>query len=113
MGVSTNCYTVYGRKLPYDAKFSDAFHSMPTSEIEAMEKHVIIDGMSGEYMVVGAILFDSGDARWQALEGFAEIDVGDLERGRRETQAAFVEHMPDSAALLDGPWKLMTFVHYS
>ena len=110
MGISTHVYTVYGVNLPYDDNFTDFFY-----EGDACEKieGVITDGMGGEYMVLGAILFDSGDARWEPLEGFEEIDISSLDAKWSDFSAKFSDVAVEWGHLLNGKPKLMTFVHYS
>jgi hypothetical protein len=110
MGVSQNVYTVYGVKVDYDNSLSDLMYE--GDQYAEFEKIVIADGMGGEYMVIGAILFDSGDARWEPMEGFAEIDITDLPGKQAEVREQFTRLAEPYARLLDAPWKLMTFVHY-
>ncbi len=111
MGVSTTMYTVFGVKIQFDSDFIDQAEA--DGVYHTLEKYIIADGMGGEYIVVGKVLFDSGDMRWDAPEGFEEIDVTALEDGRAEVVAAFNEHLPDRRGILDQPWKLFSFVHYS
>jgi|GEM_PF-5548632 len=108
MGISTNVYTIYGVRHKWDEAFSEAFDDV----YEGLEDYVVIDGMGGDYMVVGAKLFDSGDSRWEPMEGFAEIDISDLPHKKAEVEQAFTEKLPSQIRMLEGDWSLMTFVHY-
>jgi len=108
MGVSTNVYTVYGVRHDWDEEFSEAYDDV----YEDLEQFVILDGMSGEYIVIGEILFDSGDSRWEPMAGFSNIDISDLPQKRADVERAFAEKLPSHTRMLEGDWSLMTFVHY-
>jgi len=111
MGISTHVYTVYGVKHPYSSEFSEA---QEIDDLYKLTSEVAIsDGMGGEYLIIGKILFDSGDARWESLSGFVEIDPANLGLAKEEASAKFIEIMPEFAHLLNAPWRLMTFAHYS
>ncbi len=111
MGISTHYYTVYGIKHEYNDDFSEATdevyddHDMPT---------VISDSMGGGYMIFGKILYDSGDQRWGDIEDvFVEIDMESLPSIEEEYKKKFIAKFPQFESLMDEPFKLMTFVHYS
>lgn len=101
MGVDITAYTVYGVKIEYDSEFCDAYY-----DNEELEEYVIIDGMGGEYMVLGAQLYVGGD-------GFETIDISALPERKAEVVAAFKKYMPEYAHLLDGEWQILAFMHYS
>lgn len=109
MGVSVECFTIYGLNLPWDDDLANAIDDA----YEHLEDVVAVDGMGGEYIVIGKKLFASGDSRWEAMDGFTEIDVSDLESHQREVIAIVTRHIPSFVNVLSGKWKLMTFVHYS
>lgn len=109
MGVSTECFTFYGVKLEWNDEFVEAFDD----HYEQLEDYVLIDGMGGDYIVIGAKLFESGDSRWDAMSGFEEIDVSGLPERRSVAEKALEAEMPDYKHLWQGEWKLMSFVHYS
>lgn len=106
MGVDVATYTVFGVKLPYDDDFTDAMYA--GDAYREVEDFVVADGMSGEYIVIGKKLFDS-----EKSEEFQAIDIGTLPAAEGEVRQKFAEHFPTRLAMLDGPWQLMTFVHYS
>jgi hypothetical protein len=84
-----------------------------------VECAIIIDGMSGDYMVVGKILFDGGDLRWgDTLDDFVEIDTSEESLKSIKDAAlvyleANIEHDSLIAEMKNGEWKLMVFAHYS
>lgn len=114
MGIDIEYYTVYGVHFPETAE------DMWEMGEEAYEKlkddvTVIQDGMSGTWTIIGKILFRSGNLRYGDYEdAFAEIHTSSLYDYREKAIATFREKMnPKWWPLLDGEWKLMTFVHYS
>lgn len=109
MGISTECFTFYGIKLDWNQAFADVCDDVYAE----LEDYVILDGMSGEYIVIGAKLFSSGDARYGEMSGFGEIDLDRLPEAKAGVVAKITEFLPVFAHLLDREWKLMTFVHYS
>ena len=115
MGIDTHYYTVYGIKHEWDdvpsewreEAYEDAYGDDDTP-------NVIIDSMSGEYIIFGEILYDSGNLRWGEMEDvFVEIDLYKLPAIETAYKKAFVAKFPQFASLVEAPFKLMTFAHYS
>src|ERR1035437_10463759 len=98
MGVSTNIYTYYGIKIPYNQEFADAYDNV----YENCPVDVLIDGMGGDYIVLGKKLFDSGDFRWDMEDGddFKEIDPDELADIERDYKLAFIVGFPQFAHLI-------------
>lgn len=117
MGINTHYYTVYGKRVDsYDNDLSDALYE--TDLYKTVEDHedldIIMDGMGGDYMVIGKILFDSGDLRWSEIKDtFVEIDLDALTELKESATQEMKNILPDFVHYLDGDWKIMTFVHYS
>lgn len=115
MGIDTHYYTVFGIKHNYDDVPSnwkdDAYEE---AYDDADTPNVIIDSMSGEYIILGEILYDSGNLRWGDMEDvFVEIDLARLGEIEAKYKAEFTAKFPDFAELVNQPFKLMTFAHYS
>jgi hypothetical protein len=112
MGVSTNFYTIHGIKIAWDDVFSDMYNEVYDDEDTP---YVLIDGMSGEYMIFGTVLFDSGDARWGFEDGdsYKEIDLCELTIHENEYKESFNEKFSQFSHYMDQPFKLMTITHYS
>ena len=111
MGISTNFYTVYGIKDEPFGDFDDAYDAVYDDKDTP---NVIIDGMGGDYQILGTILFDSGDQRWGECEDtFVEIDLDKLPEIESEYKKQFVAKFPQFASMMDAPFKLFSFVHYS
>jgi len=111
MGISTNYYTVYGIKGEFNDEFFEAYDNVYNDDDTPT---VLIDSMSGEYAVLGTILFDSGDQRYGEVEDvFVEIDMDNLPAIELSYKNLFITKFPQFASLMDTPFKLMTFVHYS
>jgi hypothetical protein len=111
MGISTHYYTVHGVKLEWNDEFNEAYDEVYDDEDTPI---VILDSMSGEYMVFGKILYDSGDLRWSNFkDAFVEIDLNSLTDIEIDYKKEFIGKFPQFASLVEQPFKLMTFVHYS
>ena len=112
MGISTHVYAILGVKIPWDEEFCDA-HELVYDDDNVPD--LIFDGMSGEYIVLGKILFDSGDFRW----GFEKGDIwktvdnsrfAEIEKNYREE---FSRKFPKFTHLLTQPFELHVFLHWS
>ena len=111
MGVSTNYYTVYGVKIIDNADFNEAYDDVYDDKDTPT---VISDNYSGEYVILGKILYDSGDLRWgESGDEFVEIDLASLPDIEKAYKTAFIAKFPQFASFLDAPFKIMSFAHYS
>ena len=112
MGVSTNFYTVLGIKLQWNEAFSEVYNDAYGEEDLPT---VIMDGYAAEYIVLGSVLFDSGDMRWGFEDGdtFEEIKLEDLKDIEKEYKEKFVTRFPEFKHLLDESFSIISFVHYS
>jgi hypothetical protein len=125
MGINTHCYCYWGVKTIWSEEFSDANEEMYEATVAKhghgkpfpadSEVDYMSDDMGGEYMVFGVQLWDSGDARWGEMvnETQTEINGEILETWRAEYIEHFKSLHPDLVHLVDVPWKLINFVHYS
>jgi hypothetical protein len=111
MGISTNIYGYFGIKIDWDDALSDAYdnvyddHDTPDCQL---------DGMSGDYMVFGERLYNSGDFRWgmEDGDGCKRIELDKLPQIEAEYKAKFVKKFPDFAHLMDRPFEIIIFTHY-
>lgn len=112
MGISTNFYTVLGIKTEYHNDFSEAYDEVYD---DSDTPFVLIDGMGGDYMIFGTVLFDSGDARWGFEDGdsFTEIDISTFPQLEEKYKAEFSSKFPEFTHLMDKPFSLMSLAHYS
>lgn len=115
MGINTHYYTVYGVKIDdYDTEFSAAWDEVYDEVKDNQDLAIIADGMGGDYMIFGKILFDSGDLRWSEIEDtHSDIDLTMLPEYKHKCVEQFVRYFPAFGTYMDLEWKLMTFVHYS
>jgi len=115
MGVDTYFMTMYGVKTDWYEDFSDAYEEAYSADgyHGANLPHVVQDGMMGEYMVFGVSLLETESMRWEAPSGFVEVDIGELDKDREAYIKHFTETFPDFAHVVDKPWKVISFVHYS
>ena len=118
MGINTHYYTVYGVHIEsYDDELSDALYG--EGDVHGIIENcpdldIIMDGMGGNYMVMGKILFDSGDLRWNDFKDtFVEIELFELNEHRDRCIEQFMNHLPSFGHYMDREWKLMTFMHLS
>ena len=77
---------------------------------------VLMDGMSGEYMVFGERLYDSGDARWGEMVNSNEVEISQeiLDRMRADYMTEFKRLYPNQYEWLAAkPWRLVNLVHFS
>lgn len=121
MGINTHYYTVYGVHIDhYDDELSNVLYeeddrySLFQDGTLPEDFGLIMDGMGGDYMVFGKILFDSGDLRWNDFkDSFVEIPTHALGDFKRDYTRMFSQYFPEFDHYLDQEWKIMTFVHYS
>ena len=115
MGINTHYYTVYGIKHPeYTDEMCEALDEKDDALCGNPDLDVIADGMGGDYTIIGKILFDSGDLRYNdILDTFVEINPSHLKMYKVKATNAFNELFPDLTHMTEGEWKLMTLVHYS
>lgn len=106
MGVDNTYYTMHGVVI-HDEDFIDKF----MNDHDSIEVEHVYDGMCGKYIVFGEILAvhdiysDDTDMR--------EIDIQSLFERREKYIKAFVEEYPDLAWVMEKPFKIISFVHYS
>jgi hypothetical protein len=112
MGVSTNFYTVYGVKLDWHDELHAAYDEVYD---HSDTPNIIADGMGGDYIILGTVLYDSGDARYGFDGGdqMKEIDLDSLAGLAAEYREQFTAKFPQFAALVATPFKLIAFAHYS
>jgi hypothetical protein len=111
MGISTHYYTMYGVKLDWNDDFHEAYDEVYDDDDTPT---ILMDSISGGYIMLGYTLYDSGDLRWDELEdAFVEIDLGSLSDLEIKYKREFLAKFPQFASLVEHQFKLMTFVHYS
>jgi hypothetical protein len=115
MGINTHYYTVYGVKIDeFSDEFSEAWDEVYDDVKDNKDMALVLDGMSGSYMIFGKILFDSGDLRWGDYEDVhSDIDLNKLSEYKDKCVEQFMNYFPSFGSYMDHEWKLMTFVHYS
>lgn len=115
MGVDTYFMTMYGVKTDWSDEFSDAYEEAYSASDDngASLPYVVQDDMCGVYMVFGVSILETDSMRWEAPRGFVEVDINELDSDREAYIKHFTEIFPDFTHLVDKPWKVITFVHYS
>jgi len=125
MGINTHVYTVYGVRLDWNDDFYEAYEEIEEALLdefgynkrppEDRQVEAVIDCMGGEYMVLGPILYDSGDFRYcEGMNNYQEIEEVGLFGKWLEYKKKFTKLYPEHVHLLEGKLvKLMNFIHYS
>ena len=114
MGINVHVYSYWGVRTEWNKDISerqDELYDLDQDDVDFLS-----DGMSGEYMVFGVQLYDSGDSRWGEMVNSNEVEINDniLNRMREEYMAQFKLRYPDQYEWLNSkPWRLVNLVHYS
>jgi hypothetical protein len=103
MGVDTTYYTMHGVVID-DEEFIDKF----MNDHDSIEVEHVYDGMCGTYIVFGEIL-----AVHDIYTNMREIDIQSLAERREKYIKVFVEEYPDLAWVMEKPFKIISFVHFS
>lgn len=123
MGINMRVYTVYGVKLPWDDAFHEAYEEIEEALLDEFgygkpqpadrQIEAIMDSMMGEYMILGPILYNSGDFRYcEDMNNYQEIEISEsLQRIYKEE---FKRLYPDHYHLIAHyDFKLINLIHYS
>lgn len=117
MSVDLSFYTMFGLKSDWNDDFIDAYNKiyetsrywLPTVNGNTVD--VVMDGMGGEYIVFGEVICCT--SQYDADTSFTEIDISALEDRETRYKTKFKEDYPDFYHLIDKPFKLICFAHYS
>jgi hypothetical protein len=114
MGIDTYFYTIYGVKVDWNDDFNEAYDA---AYDDADIPWVLLDGMSGEYMIFGVSLFTSGNLRWGFEDGdyYKEFnDLSELDFKEIDYRKEFAKKFSAFTYLLDDkPFKLISLIHFS
>ena len=125
MGINIHCYSYWGVRTEWNRDFYDAYEEVEEANVDqygynkapaGTQVEVLVDGMSGEYMVFGVRLYDSGDARWGEMTNSNEVEISQkiLDAMREEYMTQFKRLYPNHFEWLAAkPWRLVNLVHYS
>jgi hypothetical protein len=115
MGIDTHFYTIYGVKMPWNDEFHEAYEYGEVYDGRDTP-WVLLDSMSGEYMIFGQLLFDSGNMRWGFEDGqqYAESSLDNLEGIAVYYCRNFAQKFPKFQDLIKPEdFKIMSLVHFS
>tara|TARA_R110002094_G_C4842409_1_gene206340 strand:+ start:380 stop:733 length:354 start_codon:yes stop_codon:yes gene_type:complete len=116
MSVQTNTYLMIGIKLPYDAKFSDddeedKFEDYYDSAFGGIKHHnglcMLLDGMSGDYVIIGKVLKKTESHRGFEL-GPISLDEIDVDGSERKHVSSLIKAQFD----IDKPATILIVSHY-
>lgn len=114
MGVNLNFYAYYGVRLPFKEDFMYAYEEVE-KDIEDTTS-VLFDGMSGEYVIIGQRLWDSGDARYAyaGSDNYKEMPLTpEFERENKQyLEKFFKERLPAYSHYLEKDWSLIFVPHF-
>lgn len=111
MGVDIHVYTVYGIEIPWNEQLIDDYDDI----YKECTADLVMDGMGGNYIILGKILFGSQNFRWNDEVGDSrkQYSISELPAIEAEYRKNFTKWFPEHVKLLDGEFKLMTLTHYS
>ncbi len=125
MGINMHVYTVYGVKLDWDNAFYEAYEEIEEALLDEFgwgkpqpadrQIEAVIDGMMGNYIILGHKIYDSGDFRYcDDMNDYQEIDTSNFLNLELEYKEQFARLYPDHVYLLEGKdFKLINLIHYS
>jgi hypothetical protein len=117
MGINVHVYSYWGVRTEYNEEVSDRIDEIYDMDVDpADDVAILTDGMSGEYMVFGERLYDSGDSRWGEMVNSNEVEINQeiLDTMQTEYMQKFKALYPDQYEWLAAkPWRLVNLVHYS
>lgn len=115
MGVSTNVYVYYGIKIDFNNELNDAFEDYWENNRENLLPDHVFDSMTGEYMVLGSRLYNGGDMRYgcEDADGFTTLDLDKLDGMETEYKQEFCTLFPQFADLINQPFEILMFTHWS
>ena len=105
MGVDATAYTIYGIKIKFD---DDLAEEVGDNE----DPHVLMDGMCGNYMILGPVLF-SCDV-YEGEEGdLTQHTFEQLVTKWEKWEKKFRTKYPKFVKYLDKAPRIISLVHYS
>jgi len=122
MGININVYTIWGLKHPMDTSFRKEWGDIEEHLFERYgnrdypESFQIRAIIGDNYVVVGHVLYDSGDFRYMDnMNEYAKLDIDpkELRRLEREYKRKFAKLYPRHKYLVDQPFELFNMIHYS
>ena len=117
MGINIHVYSYWGVRTEWNSAIHDAYEELYDQDVEPdNDVEILMDGMSGEYMVFGVRLYDSGDSRWGEMVNSNEVEINDevLATMKNNYMENFKQLYPNQYEwLAEKPWKLVNLVHYS
>jgi hypothetical protein len=125
MGINTHVYSYWGVRTEWNDAVHDRYEEIEEANCDlygygkapaSSNVEILMDSMSGEYMVLGVQLYDSGDARWGEMTNSNEVDIypEKMENLRHDYMERFKQLYPDQYEWLAAkPWRLVNLVHWS
>lgn len=111
MGVDVNAMSIYGIKIVWD---NDLHEAHEEKWLMADIPHILTDCMSGRYMILGPVLFDSGSHRMGFdKDQYMTIMPYQAEDKWLEWKTKFREQFPTFTHYLDESPSFITLMHYS
>ena len=72
---------------------------------------VIVGPKDDNYIILGKVLFNSGNIYLEFEDTYQEIDIGMLTHQRLDATASMAKHLPEYVHYMNGEWKIMTFLY--
>ena len=126
MGINTHVYMVYGIRIDWDNDFYEAYEEIEEALLDEFgynkphpadrQVQAIMDAMCGGYMILGHVLYDSGDFRYcEDMNSYQEIGIeGSHLLVWLDYKAQFSRLYPAHVHLIENKDpKLINLIHYS
>jgi hypothetical protein len=106
MGVEMRFLSIYGIKIEWDDDLAEEIN------YDKNDPHILVDGMGGDYLILGPVLFDSGSDR-DGFEGDALVAIEPYiaEKRWKEWKGKFREKFNRFSGYLDEEPKFITLMH--
>lgn len=111
MGINIKVYSVFGIKIDWNDDLVEKYEKV----YDDADTTMILDVMGGHYIVLGTILYQSSDFRYNDLEGdiMTSTSIENMQATEKKYRDDFEKKLPQFYHLLNEPFQVITFTHYS
>lgn len=115
MGVNVHVYGVWGIKIAWNDLLNAAYEEIYEIYDNPQAPFALFDGLSGEYIVLGHKLFNSGNAYNGFSYGDSEVilSVDALAQLEADYKAQFKRMLPEFSHLMNTPFQIIMITHWT
>lgn len=112
MGTSTNFYVYLGIKIDFDDELHEEYDPIYG---DPNTPNIIPECICGEYMILGEILFNSGDYRFyfEDYKHDQRVNPKDLISIEKEYKENFIKTFPKFSHYMEKDFELQMIMHFS